>query len=438
MRAAGAHLQRRFRRSCSVAAATHSIYFLGAHPHSVSTDAIMEPLSQGSGLESLAHTQRCCDRLVKLLGTLQWPACSQFQAFGETYQLPIRSIRGCSSFAEKDGSKVQACSSQQLEYAAGFFDGDGCVSVKGGLSGCVLSITQSANHGEAAVLFYRLFGGGIYIQSSGIGPRQPKIQWMLQGSSVRHVAAKLAPFSCVKQAQLFIAAKWPTSFAHRSAEALEIKKLKREPCSEMPSCTWAYVAGFFDAEGCISISQRGAVITLAFTQHVNNKAVLVGIQRFLRIRLPQNPSSITTDRECHVLHVSSTAMSRAVLNIFLSSGLLVKQASARAALSLEHVNHASVRNQMEALTGNQSRYKRLDSDGCQRAVVISRLNCRLYRLRSKEDVAAGAAAKRLHSELTELRQLHVLENAKARLSKLRHDIRILLRHGARPCQIQLS
>ncbi|CAE8606771.1 unnamed protein product [Polarella glacialis] len=121
------------------------------------------PMSQVDRLD------RRYKRLRGLLGKLRWQPITHFQAFGQDHQLPV-----CIS---KSNFEPPSISRVQLEYFAGFFDGDGCVSASTGNSGCDLRITQSSRQAEALLLFCKAFGGSIRIHETSMGMHRPTICW---------------------------------------------------------------------------------------------------------------------------------------------------------------------------------------------------------------------------------------------------------------------
>ena len=84
----------------------------------------------------MAKMQRRRDQISRLLRRLRLPPPGDFFSHGNLYRLPLRA-------EDAFGARAQP-SLAQLEYMAGFFDGDGCVSAENSLSGCRLFVAQSA------------------------------------------------------------------------------------------------------------------------------------------------------------------------------------------------------------------------------------------------------------------------------------------------------
>ncbi|CAE8619089.1 unnamed protein product [Polarella glacialis] len=381
-------------------------------------------LAQDSCLQlGLQQLTRRIERLKGLQRQIRWAEISCFSAFGELHALPIRAgERG--HRASDDAKPTQ----EELEYLAGFFAGDGCVSAEISGSGCRLLIGQSCSHGEALMMFLRVFGGGIYRQSRGLGAGQPAIQWIASGSSARHAAALLGNIASSKQAQLHIAAVWPHCRLSRQALVSELKQLKHQPPDGFRCSSLAFVAGFFDAEGCILLP-GGSRIKLEIGQRF--LPILEAIQQFLQQSLPgdQTVSTIYPQgtRDLYKLSISHTATSKDVLALLLAGGLSVKRSAAQLALTIDGSNYEEVREKLAQLSGNQGRYQRLDADGRRRASKISAAKTQLRRYHAVGKIAQASELNRL---LSELEEGHARLNATHVYMLYRRDIRSLLKQGA--------
>ena len=106
-----------------------------------------------------------------------------------------------------------------------------------------------------------------------------------------------------------------------------------------------------------------------------------------------------------------------VLHRLVSAGLLQKRNAA------EHVRtatfHASVRVGSENNKGNQSRYKKLDSDGCERARHINTLNTRLRKARLDN---LYEHVQQLQTRIAVARLDHAVRTLQCRIHKVRLDI----------------
>ncbi|CAE8595849.1 unnamed protein product [Polarella glacialis] len=337
-------------------------------------------------------------------------------AFGKQYKLPFR-------FVAKDLFSETALR-HDLEYCAGFFDGDGCVTGVGRDGTCRLQIGQSASSCEALLLFARLFGGAVYVQRRGKGSAKPMVQWQLGGEACIKAAAALGCHPSVKQSQLQLAASWPKP-PLRDTAVKHLRALKdATPKPEDVHCSWSYLAGFFDAEGCISVPAKQRSVVLQIGQ--KHKAALAAIQSFLGFEFPQYSSHLRSFKGMWHLSLEKTDFSRCVSTRMVSFGLRVKRESAKAALSLEDSNHAVVRAKLAGLSGNQSKSIRLDEEGCFRARAIAAAQTKLYYYSS---VGRADLVGQLKLEITHMKERHARLNAEHRISNLRRQVRIMLRTG---------
>ncbi|CAE8607807.1 unnamed protein product [Polarella glacialis] len=206
---------------------------------------------------------------------------------------------------------------------------------------------------------------------------------------------------------------------------LDLKRLKREPLQAEISCSWAYIAGFFDAEGCIVLPRRGQ-LRLEISQ--NNLATLTSIQRFLlESEFAYTAPIYAQASGVYKLTVSRNLVGKGVLQKLLCAGLCVKRNAAERALEICTANYNTLRMELLQMSGNQARYQRLDTVGRQRANNIIAAQLRL-----KRSYASGDCPKtdELHQQLVDLQRSHKLISAADRYALLRQDIRSLLRQGA--------
>ena len=380
------------------------------HARSARTFSSVPALLQGKSLEQI---QRRLDVLKAFQARLQWPPISEFTAFGRTHPLPL-------SHCKPGSAEVPL---QRFKYLAGFFDGDGCVSVKRkSMSQPNLTVSQAVSNTEILWQLREAFGGGIYINRHGCGLRQPSLQWSVTGEACRHAAAKLVCYSFAKRAQLKLAVDWPAGCNEREEAIRELARLKLQDCNEDIECSWPYLAGFVDAEGSICIRPAQASGQLTIGQ--KHGSILKWIQRFLHSECSGQASLSRNHLGTHVLSVWAQVDLRVVLLRLLESGLLAKREQSQAALKLNKASHAALRDGQMLLSGNQARYRRLDAAGCERAREIRKLSTRFCYLRARGQPVPFAA------HLNHLRQQHLLLNAAHAHTALRADIRSLMAQGA--------
>ena len=302
-------------------------------------------------------------QLRNILNRTRWPNLTCFEANGRVYDLPLR----------KSCAELGAAKDATLRFLAGFFDGDGCVSCQSNfsLSGCTLCVSQSFDQAEVLMLLHNTFGGAITATGVGVGLRRPLLRWRVSGQSCRTAARLLAPHSIAKQKQLLLAAMWPESKAQREERKAQLRVLKDYDSAVAGACSWEYLAGFFDAEGCIHQQRGGASLCLIITQ--KHPTVLECLREFLE----QNrfaDVSLRNVRACprmYELGICSLPACKQVLHHMLGAGLLGKARQAALAVTLTRQNAASIRAELAGLTGNQQFAKRLDNAGYARARRIS-------------------------------------------------------------------
>ncbi|CAE8679032.1 unnamed protein product [Polarella glacialis] len=331
----------------------------------------------------------------------------------------------CPSRTPVVGTSVM--SSAELQYAAGFFDGDGCVGPTFSHSGSQVWINQSSAHGEVLLLFHRAFGGSIRLSRQGRGSKHAIIKWRVSGSLAQNAAAALCQASLVKKQQLQIAANWPPCKVKREELAIRMTELKHTSHDFSGFlCSWSYLAGFFDAEGAVHISP---MLSLRLSLSQKFEGVLKAIFVFLKQKCPGNGKGVAlyTLSNCSRLQVSRNEVCKFILQRMLASGLLGKRLSAELALASECTeSRVFARTALASLVGNQSRYFRLDLEGCRRAKQINKLQSSISYQSSRGRLEKVIMMKR---GVEQLKEEHALQTSQNRYQLLRHDIRSKLRNG---------
>ncbi|CAE8614860.1 unnamed protein product [Polarella glacialis] len=392
---------------------------------SVSTSwQVQSPSISGSGSDGQSQRdrlQRRFGRLRALMAKLRWPPVTHFVANGQFHSLPIRSSQPLPANPPK-------LSHEELAYFVGFFDGDGCVTVCSKRRYCILCVGQSYTRGEVLLRFQAAFGGGIYRHSLGKGLSKPSVQWMITGEAAKRAAGILSQWPSFKQSQLKIAADWPSCPLRCLDLWHDLKRMKQSEFKpESLACSWGYLAGFFDAEGYIFIRATSASIVLNITQ--KNRAVLDCIHSFLQSEGLQSwtPAQQTGNGYFRT-SCSTLATSRTTLQHMLLAGLLGKKSEAELALQMAPANFLDVRASLSLLSGNQSRYYRLQPQGVKRAAHIKMLNHKLRPAR----VSGQQTLEISHDEkqLWQMREHHSMQCLAERIDIVRLNIRSLLRQGA--------
>lgn len=381
----------------------------GRHlPNRCSLKVSQRNISAGHSLERL---ERLCHRLKQLQGRVRCPKLNSFIVEGRTFQLPLKAVEPPEDAPER----------KELEYLVGFFDGDGSVSLhpRGVAS---LQVTQNVDSAHVLLRFRRALGGAIVRSIHPTGRHKACLKWLLYCTKYGQVASWLGRIASMKQAQLQIAAGGRVLLADRDSVRLKLIELKQANFAPAGvDCSWSYFAGFFDADGYITVRALSNSLELKVTQA--NEYVLSRWLDFLhgqglRWHLYHSPRGHGT------LACRELASCRRSLELLLQGGLLVKQEQAKLALTLTAANHVQVREAMSKLKGYQSRYCRLDEAGMDRATEIQKL-CRRLRSSTSQQIKS-----QMEEELQAMRQEHLRQNLICKAQALRADIRQLLREGA--------
>ena len=355
--------------------------------------------------------QRRRDELRSLLRSIKFPPLKSFAVDRVTYSLPLKAIP----------PPKQKPTREELEYLCGFFDGDGCVSMIATTGVFHLQIAQSINNAHILLRFRRVFGGGVYAKDRRTGLSQATLRWQISGKSASFAAGLMASLPSMKQDQLEIAASGTVEAARRSKVKAKLKTMKqRDYIPRSLAVTWPYLAGFFDAEGCINVRAWFDSLNLAITQA--NPTVIESLLAFLqdqgldRWKL-KHGSKLSSLRCAHLQTCKLT------LTHLLRNGLSVKKQQAKIALELTSSNRQKIRDELFLLTGRQMRYIRLDEAGCLRAKEIKKLQGQLRRKRYDEK------RKELDVEIRRLREEHAFARLVSEIQTLESDIDMMRADG---------
>ena len=351
-------------------------------------------------------------RLKKHLSSRKWPKLKHLNFAGKRFGLPISS---------KDiHVEVARLGEVHVAYLAGFFDGDGCVCPYSNSSGIALDVEQSVSNSSVLFLFLVNFGGSIRCSKSGMGSARTTLKWGVYGTQARAAAGRLHAHCLVKKEQLRIATAWPSSTSDRESCGARLAQLKRLPPSVAPHTvtSWHYVAGFFDAEGCLSVDSKTRSVTLSLSQR--DPEILQGIRTFIAMELPEAKTRLHADRletPSGYRLCSSTTTTFMILKKLLESGLEFKRAQALHLMTSNHLLHAAMRESVGLAKGNQSCFRRLDEDGCERARQIVTIRQQL-----SQQTCHMAASEKLQEELEVAKLEHCILNSQSQIWKLRSFI----------------
>ena len=351
--------------------------------------------------DTLQEIQRKNKDLRKELKKAPWPSLKHFSARGRTYSLPLRA-------ESREPSKRPA--KARLEYLAGFFDRDGCVSYKTDLSGCTLLVSQSCDHAEVLMLFREAFGGSITRNRGGMGLVKPRLQWRAFGPSARRAAELLAPHSITKQPQLLLAERWPETESEREDCKAKLRALKDYDSAVAGPCSWEYFAGFFDANGCIHQPKGGASLQLK-VEHKHPR-VLRSLRDFLQTS--GIDATLRTSGGAHVLQVCGLSNCKQMLQHLLDAGLLRKAQQAQLALSQSPETAAEVSAALAGFITNQMFGKRLDAAGQARTrnIAAAQRQAAILRSRQRLDTEAEAKLREVQRNVARLKLEHELLKAR--------------------------
>ena len=364
-----------------------------------------------SSASAICKVQRLCEKLEQLQSRVVCPKRTSFTEGGEVYQLPLKVAM----------PRAAPPTRKELDYLVGFFDGDGSVSLNG-TEKVSLQVDQNIDGARVLLRFRAAFGGGIYISHHATGRAKAVLKWQVRAAKASAAAKLLASVPSMKQAQLEIASPGKALQADLSMHARPLDALKSK--DHMPAgleCSWAYLAGFFDADGCITVSSGSAGLALQVLQ--KNQFMLASVHEFLHQQ--GLVCRLYKTRRLYIrLQCSDFLTCKQILKNLLMNGLDVKKEQAQLALTLTATNHVQIREQLSKLKGHQSRYRGLDEAGMNRAKEINKIRSRLRSTTSQQ------AKAKMEEELQALLQEHSREKLLCKARMLKVDIRKLLREGA--------
>lgn len=168
------------------------------------------------------------------------------------------------------------------QVVAAIFDGDGCVRVI--KNKILVRFAQSSRVGPPLMLteIKKRYGGSLCQKGQPLKPsHRPSFQLDISGDKDDAIVNDLLAYSILKRNQVQLAATVTKQNMHEVSLSLSnMKKLhayQNVPIDEK-KITAQYVAGFFMAEGCVSVSekkkQNGFAVELKFTQKSSQKLLL--------------------------------------------------------------------------------------------------------------------------------------------------------------------
>lgn len=165
--------------------------------------------------------------------------------------------------------------SSEVAWAAGFFDGEGCVTGfvdRGGQTRVQLVVAQSGTT-EHLERFRETVGVGNVSGPYFNGKRQGAFHWGISGKKAKMVMELLRPHLCSPKA-----AKYDTRFRDVVNGTMSPPPdVRGAPREELAWC-----AGFFDAEGCVTRSKPPADGSLRLSMTVMQAGDREQLDRFQR------------------------------------------------------------------------------------------------------------------------------------------------------------
>ena len=355
---------------------------------------------------------RRCDRLTELQQRIKFPQPKSVTVEGITYALPLKAV----------GPPKQEPTQEELEYLVGFFDGDGCVTMTSTSGRISLAVGQSIDSAQVLLLFRDKLGGGVSRHSNRTGLHKACLAWQVYGSTMHHAALLLSRIPSMKQGELQIAAGAPIQKADRAKVAKQLKAFKGKGYSPTNlTITWPQFAGFFDAEGSVSV--RPFYVGLELNIKQANPFILKHLLSFLHDNGLQKWSLYKAEDSSR-LSCRDLPTAKRTLELLLSSGLRLKNMQAKLALSLNASNHQQVRKDVMNLNGWQNRCNRLDEEGSLLARKINALQAKSYR------ISCEKGREQVRNQIQDLKEELVFHKLVSRCRYLRAHIRQSLNEGA--------
>ncbi len=147
---------------------------------------------------------------------------------------------------------------ENLQWAAGFFDGDGCVFV-GRTNTLYVIVNQAVTYKANVEELVRLFGGRVRANTFRSKPNEnQQVNWTLCGKKAVAFCKQIEPHALLKRPQILLGA------AHRVEDKIgageTIREMKKRVHAQVTAqLSPAYTAGFLDADGCLAITTGIAI-----------------------------------------------------------------------------------------------------------------------------------------------------------------------------------
>lgn len=295
-----------------------------------------------------------------------------------------------------------------------------------------LQVSQAVQRPKVLLRFRNALGGGIYSEHAATGFSQASLRWQASGENARPAALALCNTTLVKRAQLAQVLDGNVETTHRNRVAQTLQHLKlhtHKPRQSGFNCTWAYLVGFFDAEGSISVGAVCSSIALRVAQ--KNPYVLKVLLAFLEKANSKRWNIYSCSNGTSTLECNDLRAAKLSLQQFLVHGLSLKRPQAEECMQLTQANHRTVRERVSEMNGHQGWLQRLDEAGVLRAKAIKKLQSRKSFLRERNGEQENREVlKAIDAEISQLQEEHALGKLRSRCSRLRVQLRKLLSEGS--------
>jgi len=177
-------------------------------------------------------------------------------------------------------------SENEAQYAAGLWDGDGNISMNDHNQSVYTGVAQTCSSGTPPVLRWlkQRYGGYIH-DKKAYGNQRPPYVWRSYGKNARLFLTHMERYSILKRQQATLGlrvlesktAQDRDALAHQLHSSKKLSEYRKVVIDKSRLCD-AYLAGFFDAEGCVSLNDSGH--QLMFTQK-SSPSLLYAIKEYL-------------------------------------------------------------------------------------------------------------------------------------------------------------
>jgi hypothetical protein len=175
-------------------------------------------------------------------------------------------------------------------YIAGFIDGDGSIGQNDGLPRISVAQATKFDKTSPALLFVQKYYGGSVSRRKKLNENRRDIEKLRIGKSeaTKPLLQDLEKYSVLKYNQAKIASEFYLTSDKLKMSEIKIRLAKTKELKEYQNViidpqriTIPWLAGFFDAEGCVHAAVRNGVSLFASVYQKSSPSLLEHIQKFL-------------------------------------------------------------------------------------------------------------------------------------------------------------